>query len=66
MTHLDIWRAANILLEHFRGEAVFIATRRADTLRGKGDPDGSRTWIRIAKAITALEKQRPGKADTLH
>lgn len=66
MTELDIWRCAKLLLKRYGGEAVFIATRRVDALVDRGDPEGCRTWIRIAEAITAIEKQRPGKADTLH
>lgn len=66
MTDLDIWRSANILLKRYAGEAVFIASRRADALLDLGDPEGCRTWVRIAKAIDALERQLPGKADRVH
>jgi hypothetical protein len=66
MTNLDIWRSANILLKRYRGEALFIAARRADALLDQGDHSGCSTWIRIAKAITELERKRPRKGETLH
>jgi hypothetical protein len=62
---LDIWRAANILLKRYRGEALFIASRRADALLDQGDIAGCSAWIGITKAITELE-QKPGASDSLN
>lgn len=58
MTDRDIWRAANILLKRYGGEAVFIASKRADALLDQGDVHGCSAWIR--KAITELERKQPG------
>lgn len=40
---VDIWRCANLLLKRHRGEAVLIASKRADSLLERGDPEGCRT-----------------------
>lgn len=62
----DIWRAASILLKRYGAEAVFIASKRANALLDQGDHHGCSTWIRIAKAITELERKQAGKADRIH
>jgi hypothetical protein len=66
MNELDIWRSANVLLKRYGGEAIFIATKRADTLLDQGDVQGCSAWVRIAKAITDLERKGAGKADRVH
>ena len=43
MTDLDIWCSANILLKQYGGEAMLIATPRADALLDPVDPEGCRT-----------------------
>lgn len=57
MGDLDTWRAANILLKRYRGKAVFIATKRADALLDQGDPEGCMAWVKIARAVTELERK---------
>ena len=66
MNDLDIWRSANILLKRYGAEAVFIASRRADALLDQGDVQGCSAWVRIAKAITDLERKAAGKGDRVH
>ena len=66
MTELDIWRSANILLKQYAAEAVFIATKRADALLDQGDVQGCSAWVRIAKAITELERKRPAPSERVH
>ena len=66
MDNLDIWRAANILVKRYRGEAVFIAAKRADALLDLGDPEGCSAWIRIARAITELERQKPRSGERVN
>jgi hypothetical protein len=63
MNELDIWRAASILVKRYREEAVFIAAKRADALLDQGDPEGFSTWVRIAKAITELERKSPHRGE---
>ena len=66
MTELDIWRSANILLNRYGGEAVIVATKRADALLDQGDPEGCSAWVRIAKAIAELERKSRTKREALH
>jgi hypothetical protein len=66
MTELDIWRSANILLKRYGAEAVFIATKRADALLDQGDVQGASAWVRIAKAITDLERRTPNVGEKVH
>ena len=66
MTELDIWRSANILLKRYGSEAVFIATNRADALLDQGDVQGCSAWVRIAKAITDLERRALSVGDKVH
>ena len=66
MTEPDIWRSANILLKRYGAEAVSIASKRADALLDQGDVQGCSAWVRIAKAITDLERKAAGKGDRVH
>jgi hypothetical protein len=43
---LDIWRAANLLVNRHSDDAGMVAVRRADELLAVGDADGSAIWIR--------------------
>ena len=65
MDEIDTWLAASILLKRYKGDAIFIATRRADALLDRGDVAGRSTWIRIAKAIAELERKAL-PADTMN
>ena len=66
MTERDIWRSANILLKRHGGEALFIASKQADALLDQGDHEGCSAWVRIAKAITELERKAPERGEGVH
>ena len=66
MSDVDIWRSANILLKRYGGEALFIASKRADALLDLGDLRASSAWVRITKAIVDLERKAPGKGNLVH
>jgi hypothetical protein len=51
---VDVWRAANTLIEHYGLEAWFISARRADALLSQGDMEGRRTWMAIHRAVEEL------------
>ena len=59
---LDIWRTAAIMIKHYGDTADIEATARADEYLAKGELDGQRVWIRIAKAIDELRTVKPGEA----
>jgi len=46
--------AATVLIKRYGEDAPIEAALRADELLDRGDIDGERTWIRIAKAIDEL------------
>jgi hypothetical protein len=58
---LDIWRAANLLIREHRGDAEFIAAKRADEMLDRGDRDGQMVWLRIRRAIAELQAAPVGK-----
>jgi hypothetical protein len=49
---LDIYRAANILVEEYGAEqAPLMAAMRADALLDLGDVDGHRVWKAVLRAV---------------
>jgi hypothetical protein len=54
---IDIWRAANLMIEMFAEDATLKAAMRADALLAEGDTEGFVIWKRIAKAIHDLHRQ---------
>ncbi len=57
---LDIYRAANELIEQHGEDAPLHTAMRADELMETGDMDGRAVWLRIVKAVEELlAKERP-------
>lgn len=57
---LDIYRAANELIEQRGEDASIHASMRADKLMETGDMESAAVWKRIVKAIEELlAKERP-------
>ena len=60
---LDVYRAANELIEQHGEDAPIHAAMRADELMATGDMEGVAVWKRIVKAIEELQSQeRPDDA----
>jgi hypothetical protein len=55
ISDLDIWRAANLLINQHGESAAIVAALRADLMLARGDPDGERLWLRIKEAIDDLQ-----------
>ena len=55
ISELDIYRAANLLIERHGADAMIEAARRIDTMLDRGDMDGRVVWFRIKRAIVALQ-----------
>ena len=66
MTELDMWRSVDLLLKRYGAEAVSIANKHADALLDQGDIEGSSEWIRVATAITDLERKAPNGNERVH
>ena len=60
ISDLDIYRAANLLIEQYGADAGIEAARRIDTMLDRGDCEGQLLWRRIKRAIVALEAPREG------
>jgi hypothetical protein len=55
ISELDIYRAANLLIDRHGGEALIEAARLIDLMLELGDPEGRQVWRRIKGAIEELQ-----------
>ncbi len=60
LSDLDLWRAANVMIEGYGDGAATEAAMRADEFLDQGIIDGERLWMRIMQAIEELQRERPG------
>ncbi|HJU20560.1 MAG TPA: hypothetical protein VJ770_29260 [Stellaceae bacterium] len=61
ISDLDIWRAANLLIGLHGVDAELMAAQRADLMLDRGGRDGQLVWMRIRRAIAALQAPPKGK-----
>ncbi len=55
---LDIWRAANLLIQRHGGpDAAIVAAQRADECLASGDAEGQHVWLKSG-AILPIAVQR--------
>jgi hypothetical protein len=59
---LDIWRAANLLIDQHGVDAENVAIRRAEELNEQNDLGGLLTWMRIREVIVQLQSKPSGMA----
>lgn len=62
ISELDIYQAANLLIREHGGEAAIEAARKADLMLDRGDMEGRGVWLRIKRAIVALQAPQTGPA----
>jgi hypothetical protein len=60
ISEIDIYRAANLLIERRGADAVIEAARMIDRMLDHGDPEGGRVWRQIRRAIEALQAPASG------
>jgi hypothetical protein len=60
ISDLDIWRAANLLVQRHGADAEIEAAKRADQMIERDDLDGNAVWKRIRRAIIALQAPAEG------
>ena len=58
---IDIWRCAALMINNYGDEAATEAAACADEHFAKGELEGQRVWMRIAKAIDELQGVQPGE-----
>lgn len=59
MEDIDIWRAAQLLIQQHGEGAEWEAARLGDLAIEKGDPKGERVWVEVLKAIKLLMDNKP-------
>lgn len=63
---LDIYRAANELIEQHGDEAPIHAAKRADEMLEAGDMDGKAVWLRILNAVDKLLARKQPEGAQVH
>jgi hypothetical protein len=58
---IDVWLAANRLIERHGAEAEIVAAQRADEMLERGDRDEQLVWLRIRRAIVEMQAAPAGK-----
>lgn len=56
VSEIDIYRSAAVMIRQYGEDAALEAGLRADILLDKGDIDGQQCWLRIARAISQLQR----------
>ncbi len=64
--NLDIYRSANLLVQHHGEDAPIKAAMRADATLEAGDLDGYAVWKRILRLIEALQGTVPKSGEAVH
>ena len=63
---LDIYRAANLLIERYGEDAPIHAAMSADKMMAKGDLDGFAVWKLIMRAVKELLSAEQPHGRTQH
>jgi len=56
---IEVWRAANQIIQAYPEEPEFVASQRADAAYSAGDMFNFELWTRIARAVGALVRTKP-------
>ena len=60
ISDLDIYRAANLLINQHGLDAMVKAAKLLDVSLDPGDPEARLVWLRVKTAIEALEARSTG------
>jgi hypothetical protein len=66
MTELDVWRSADLLMKRYGTEATIVAVKRVAALMDVGDLEECASWLRIARAIVSLLRQKPREGEAVN
>ncbi len=66
ITDLEIFRAANQLIQRYGQDAEFRAAKQADAMIERGDPEGLAVWKRILRAVDELLRTEPAERERRH
>ncbi len=56
---IDLWRAAELLVDRYGDGAAIEAAKRADDMLEQGDMEGKAVWLRILEAVKELQNTVP-------
>jgi hypothetical protein len=59
---IDIWRAANLLIEQHGEGAEAIAIHQVEEMNDRNDLGGQLVWLRIRQAIAVLQTKPIGRS----
>ncbi len=59
---IDIYRAANLLIDQLGEGALTFAAQQADACWERGDLDGKAVWVGVIRAIKELVDREPSAA----
>ncbi len=59
-SHLDIYRAANVLIQKHGEDAPIHAVMRADEMLEAGGMERKTAWVCILKAVEEVRQREPG------
>ncbi len=63
---LDIYRAANVIINQYGKDAQIHSTKRASAMLDKGDLGAYAVWKRILRVIEELQRKAPKSGETVH
>ena len=66
MQSLDIYRAANLLMQQHGPAARQHAMQRVLDMRGAGDDAGEMVWMGVFEAVLELQLTRPAVGQATH
>jgi hypothetical protein len=66
MKDVDVWRAANKMIEMHSLDAVWRAGLRADHFLSRGDVQGSNVWKQIVASIKEIQRAAPSHEEYRH
>ena len=59
ISDLDIYRAANVLMDRYGQDAPLLAIKRAAKMLDAGNLNGYAVWKRILRAVEELVRMEP-------
>ena len=62
ISDLDIYGAANVLMDRYGQDAPLLAIKRATKMLDAGDLNGYAVWKRILRAVEEMQMSEPGLA----
>jgi hypothetical protein len=66
ISELDIWRAAQQVINRHGADALSVAAQCADELFMEDDLEGAAAWRRILHAVAELQRAGPRKDEAVH